>query len=133
MCLPIAFRGGFGLFVLAAFIGCGNAEPVKAPPTNKVEGVVVRPNGKPALRGAIEFRHVAKPEFPSMGEVDADGRFSLRTIAGNNQNVVGAQEGEHTVTYTPTSEKQEEMIPVTLSKKYMVKAGDNNITVTLEK
>ncbi len=126
-----ALTAGLVLLFLSGFLGCAGQPAKTPPPTQKVEGVVLRKDGKPVTGGGVEFRHVANPEFVSLGEVGADGRFTLRTMGGTTD-TTGAQEGEHTVTFTPASAKQEEMIPVTLSKKYMIKAGDNNITVTLE-
>jgi hypothetical protein len=126
-----ALTAGIVVLLLSGFLGCARQSAKAPPPTQKVEGVVLRKDGKPVAGGGVEFRHATKPEFVSLGEVGADGRFTLRTMGGVSD-AAGAQEGEHTVTYTPASAKQEEMIPVTLSKKYMIKAGDNNITVTLE-
>jgi hypothetical protein len=122
---------GLALLLLSGFLGCARQTAKPPPPTQKVEGVVLRKDGKPVSRGGVEFRHATKPEFVSLGEVGADGRFTLRTMGGVSD-AAGAQEGEHTVTYTPHAEKQEDIIPVTLSKKYVIKPGDNNITVTLE-
>ena len=122
---------GLVFAVAALFLGCSRALVQAPPPTQKVEGVVLRKDGKPAGPGGIEFRHATKPEFVSLGDVDSEGKFTLRTMGGS-QDAAGAQEGEHTVTYTPQSDKQELMIPVTLSKKYVIKSGDNNITVKLE-
>jgi len=122
---------GLALLLLSGFLGCARQTAKPPPPTQKVEGIVLRKDGKPVTGGGVEFRHATNPEFVSLGEVGADGRFTLRTMGGVSD-AGGAQEGEHTVTYTPAASKQEEMIPVTLSKKYTIKAGDNNITVTLE-
>jgi hypothetical protein len=126
-----ALIAGLALLLISGFLGCARQTAKPPPPTQKVEGIVLRKDGKPVSGGGVEFRHATKPEFVSLGEVGPDGRFTLRTMGGISD-AVGAQEGEHTVTYTPASAKQEEMIPVTLSKKYMIKAGDNEITVTLE-
>ncbi len=123
---------GLASLIFSLIFGCSSQRVEPPPPTQKVEGVVLRKDGKPAGPGAIEFRHAKNPEFVSLGDVGADGKFVLRTIGGR-QDAAGAQEGEHTVTYTPSSEKQEQMIPMELSKKYVIKAGDNNLTVTLEK
>jgi len=122
---------GLALLLLAGFLGCARQTAKPPPPTQKAEGIVLRKDGKPVTGGSVEFRHATNPKFVSMGDVGADGRFTLRTMGGASD-AAGAQEGEHTVTYTPASAKQEEMIPVTLSKKYVIKAGDNEITVTLE-
>ena len=126
------FMAGFGLLLVASLLGCGGQQVKAPPPTHKTEGVVMQKNGKPVAGGSVEFRHAAKPEFVSLGEVGPDGRFTLRTMGGS-QDTSGAQEGEHDVTYTPPLNAKGETDPMTLSKKYMIKSGDNNITVTLEK
>jgi hypothetical protein len=112
--------------------GCGSGQRVSPPPvTHKTEGVVLKKDGKPVTGGSVEFRHATMPEFVSLGDVGADGRFTLRTMGGN-QDASGGQEGEHTVTYTPPLNAQGETNSIMLSKKYTIKSGDNNITVTLE-
>lgn len=126
-----ALTAGLVLLVLSGFLGCARQSVKAPPPTQKAEGVVLRKDGKPVTGGSVEFRHATNPEFVSLGNVGTDGRFTLRTMGGLSD-AAGAQEGEHTVTYTPASAKQEEMIPITLSKKYVINSGENNITVTLE-
>jgi len=126
------WTAGFGMLLVTLFLGCGTGQQVAPPPqTHKTEGVVLKKDGKPVSGGSVEFRHATKPEFVSLGEVGQDGRFTLRTMGGS-QDVSGGQEGEHTVTYTPTPNAQGETNPVMLLKTYMIKSGDNNITVTLE-
>ena len=123
---------GLSLLLLSGMLGCGSGQPAKAPPpTEKAGGIVLNKNGKPVSGGSVEFRHAAKPEFVSLGDVGPDGKFTLQTTGGA-ADAAGAQEGEHTVTYTPPLNDKGETEPITLSKKYTVKAGANNITVTLE-
>lgn len=123
---------GFGMLLASALLGCGSGQRVAPPPpTHKTEGVVLKKDGKPVNGGSVEFRSVQTPEFVSLGDVGQDGRFTLRTMGGS-QDVAGAQEGENTVTYTPPLNDKGETNPVVLTKTYAIKAGDNNITVTLE-
>ncbi len=123
---------GLALLLGAGLFGCGSGQTAKAPPpTEKAAGIVLNKNGKPVTGGGIEFRHDTKPEFVSLSDVGPDGRFTLRTMGGT-ADAAGAQEGEHTVTYMPPLNANGETTPVILSKKYTIKAGANDITVTLD-
>jgi len=127
-----ALTGIGSLLLSGLLLGCGSGQRLPPPPTtHKTEGVVLKKDGKPVSGGSIEFRHATNPELVSLGDVGEDGRFTLRTM-GSSRDVSGGQEGEHTVTYTPPLNAKGETNSMMLSKKYVIKSGDNNITVTLE-
>jgi hypothetical protein len=115
---------------LAGLPGC-TSEPA-APPTYKVEGNVVHKNNKAYTGGGlIEFRNARNPQNSTLGQIGEDGSFTLKTIVGNHS-VLGAQDGEHTVTITPAGDGQK-MHAMQLKTRYTVKAGETNtIVVKLE-
>ena len=123
---------GAGLLCLAGFLGC-SGETIKAPPTQRVQGMVLRKDGKPFPGGTIEFRSSNDPGIGTMGIIADDGSFTLQTISGNRQASEGIPEGEFTVTVTPKVNEKGETESQELSKPYTIKAGDTKITVTLEK
>jgi hypothetical protein len=119
-----------GPVVLAVvlFAGCGG-DVAKDPTTHPVRGKVVDRSGKPLTAGSVEFRPVGKSEGNSFGEIQADGKFTLDTVT-TKKKLKGAQEGEHEVMVI--IDPKGAIPPVTLKKKYVIKPGDNDITVQLE-
>jgi hypothetical protein len=112
--------------VVLGMPACSSEPP--APPTFRVDGKIVRKDGKPYTGGgSVEFRLAAHPQHGGFGVVADDGTFTLKTIAGN-RSVEGAQEGEHTVTFRPRGDGQDSR-SVTLKTRYSVKAGDTNTLI----
>jgi hypothetical protein len=120
------------LVLVVVFLGMPACSTESGPPTFRVNGKIVRKDGKPYTgKGHVEFRLAAQPQHASFGMVEEDGSFTLKTIVGN-RSVAGAQEGEHTVTFTPPGDGQQ-LRSVTLKTHYTVKAGDaNTLIVKLE-
>jgi|ERR1043166_4909142 hypothetical protein len=117
--------------LLAFLAGCPSGPP--PPTTHKVEGSVVRKDGKPFTGGGhIEFINVANPQHRSFGTLDSEGAFTLRTIAGT-QNIEGAQEGDHSVTIMLAEGDGKNPQRIELKKRYTIQAGEvNTIVVRLE-
>ncbi|MCS7044964.1 MAG: hypothetical protein NZO58_01280 [Gemmataceae bacterium] len=115
----------------AALIGCGGGESEKFPTTYKVEGTVLRKNGSPYPGGMINFRHTGS-DYSANGVIKSDGTFTLETLTRSNKKLPGAVEGEHNVMVLPPGDSQDAAKPIILTKKYVVKAGDNNLTVQLD-
>ena len=119
------------LFLLTwSMTGCSQS---KSPPprTYKVEGIVVFKSGEIyTTGGAIEFRHETQSGATSIGEIQTNGKFVVRTLTGEHK-VPGALEGPHTVTIIPASREQN-VQPIFLKKKYVVAAGDNNLTIDVD-
>ena len=116
--------------LLMDLAGCTSEPP--PPATHKVEGTVVRKDGKAYTGGGhIEFR-LLDSQHGSFGKISPDGDFTLKTIAGT-QSVDGAQAGEHMVTIMVEGDGKNPQ-RIELKTRYTVKAGETNrITVTLEK
>jgi len=84
--------GFFALVVTAIFSGCGAG-------TTSVSGVVTL-DGKPVEGASVSFTPVAEKDGGvggSYGKTDAEGRYTLRTVAGDR---TGAAVGKHKVTIT---------------------------------
>jgi hypothetical protein len=81
-----------GLMV-SGLSGCG--EPTYSPPkVYPVKGQILLSDGKPLTSGQVVLVSSQDLEFP--GKVESDGRFSIKTPAGE-----GAPEGEYTVRIEP--------------------------------
>jgi hypothetical protein len=128
-----ALLGSFFLGLAGTLLtaGCAQRETVKPPPTVSVKGMVLDKNKKPFPGGSIEFRLISNPEFTTMGIIQDDGSFTLRTIAGN-ANIEGVQEGDHKVTIVPKIGAVQDVKPILLKKPVTVKAGDSQVTVIVD-
>jgi hypothetical protein len=121
-----------GCFLLIGVAGgCSPARVEERPVTHKVTGKVIYKGGKAYSKsGAIEFRHETQSGATSIGEIQSDGSFELRTVTAHHR-LVGALEGAHFVTIIPVSPNQD-IQPILLAKKYAVAPGDNQLIVEIE-
>src|SRR5262245_20022096 len=83
--------------------GCGGKDP-NAPPLHPVRGKIVDARGRKFAGGSVQFRPVAKPDYPANAEIGEDGSFRLKTVVGGVQ-TDDAAEGEHRVTVKPPPKK----------------------------
>jgi hypothetical protein len=110
---------------------CAQPTTETRPATYKVEGKVVRKDGKPYTEGGvIEFVPDPTKGVRSLGQINPDGTFSLHTVTAQHR-VEGATAGPHTVTVSPPAPDQNVRTFV-LTKKYTVTPGENKMTVELE-
>jgi hypothetical protein len=117
---------------LAGSLGCGGPEPTM-PATYPVTGKVVSEDGKPMTGGVISFQSIADPSLTMSGDIQFDGTFTLRTFQGDTQ-VPGIPPGDYQVSVMPLAGDQATsppVEPILLPKKYTVKPGENNFTITL--
>jgi hypothetical protein len=131
---------GLLLLIVAALAGCSPSDPLGLAP---VTGVVTY-RGKPLDHGKVVFTPQSGTPGPqAVGELDAQGRFRMRT-AGRD----GAAAGKHLVTVhcrrivTPEEARRlvigELLIPTKYANevesplRFEVKRGNNEYTITLE-
>lgn len=120
---------------LTILVGC-NANQLKEPipSTHKAGGIVILADGKPFTKGGtISFQHddETKRGVTTSAAIKSDGEFELTSVTARHS-LPGAQEGSYRVTILPNSPDQSAM-PIQLDKKYVVKVGDNRLTVKIEK
>ena len=84
--------------------------------------------GKPLSSGMVRL-HMAENRL-AMAMIQPDGSFALYSLTAQHR-VTGAEAGLYTILIYPKSEDQN-VIPYTLSKKYTVAAGENNLTIVLD-
>jgi hypothetical protein len=106
---------------LAGIAGCGAG--VKTYP---VKGKVVFKGGKPVPDGRVQFQSTDDPKVRALGDIGADGSFSLTTYVGG-KNVAGAVAGSHTVTV----ELERPAAVVALPKPLIVKPEDNDFPIEI--
>src|SRR5437879_7338710 len=113
-------RGCLLIVMLLGMAACDRLPP--PPKTYPVKGKVVFVEGGSPTEGDIEFKSATEP-FVAKGRIQADGSFTLETLASNTK-VAGAVEGEHTVTFISGVGKeqgQSSLTPSQASEKYKVK------------
>lgn len=122
------------LFLAASCLcaGCSSGPGGDGPNTYPVAGKVVRADGSAFPGGSIEFRPLAPNSVTTVGDIDDNGGFTLRSLTSDNR-LVGAPEGEYRVVITPYSASQDQQIqPITLAKTVTIKADDKNeLTLTV--
>ena len=116
---------------LIPLAGC-NSQP--APPTHPVTGkVVYKKSGEPLAGGTIQFKSVADPSLTTIGEVQKDGTFTLKTLVGS-RHVPGAVEGQHQVVLVPAQDENQKFPSIRLLKsQYQVKPEANEFVIEIEK
>lgn len=113
-----------------ALHGC--APPREPPPvTQKVEGRVVYPDGRPfTTGGTIVFTHQTMQGISCSAEIKQDGTFTLHSITAHHK-VAGAPEGVYSVIVNPMSTSQENN-SIALTKSYTVAVGENDLTIVID-
>jgi hypothetical protein len=116
------------LCIFATALGCRSGA---APPaTHPVRGTV-RLDGQPVKGGVVEFRALAEPAWPTLGDIQPDGAFSL-SIVHEGKRHPGALAGEYRVTVLFKGEGEKKpREPITLPKTYKVVEGDNTVTLNV--
>lgn len=117
-------------FVIGAFLGCGS-KPLNLPATYPVRGTVVAADGKPLTGGAIRLTSNDKDRYEATGEIGADGKFELRTIA-QGERLTGAVAGPHRAVVLPDG-KPGDILPAIELKEVTVEAKENDLKITLPK
>ena len=102
------------------------------PATHAVTGGVVAKDGRPVVRGAIQFVGVGDTSFPSIGEIGSDGTFALRTNLADGRTLAGAVSGTYRVTIFPPADAPLTEPLISPPQPYRVTAGDNQLTIQLE-
>ena len=141
--LRIVLRRGC-TFVAIAVCCCAGCSTKDIHP---VDGQVVWKDGAPAkdLAGSLIMFESAEKKTSSRGQIDGEGRFKLTTESEND----GAPSGEHTVVIIEVGRKAlggpdgSAMAPAKVDTRYMtpqtsdlkakIEAGDNQITLTVER
>ena len=118
-----------GVVLLCIFATASGCSSGTAPPaTHPVRGIV-RLNGQPQKGGVVEFRALAEPAWPTLGDIQPDGAFSL-SIVHEGKRHPGALAGEYRVTVLFKGEGEKKPPPpITLPKTYKVVEGDNTLTL----
>jgi hypothetical protein len=113
--------------------GCGR-KILPLPDTYPVSGKVVFSDGKPAPGGAVTFQSQADTTVSSNGIINSDGTFTISCFR-DNQKKPGTIAGPHRVMVTgPIDEKRGMLFPVKIfTEPYVVKPGDNQFTLIVEK
>jgi hypothetical protein len=121
------------LLVVASLGACDRPPP--PPKTFPVRGTIAFTDGGAPSAGTIEFRSVAD-SLAALGQVQADGSFSLSTLAGAAK-LDGAVEGQHRVTFVPApakGEMQSTALPVSLAEPIAVRSdAENNFKIKIDR
>lgn len=112
---------------LSIVVGCGP----KIPKCYPVSGKVMWKGGKSFKAGTITFLHKAEPEIIAIGEIGADGSFTVSTkMFGQSKD--GAPEGEYTVMVEDPAKNvapdgQMQIKPIlAMNSSYKVEAKESN-------
>lgn len=130
MCRPASAVLGW-LLALSAVVGCGRAPEKPSPTTYPVSGRVVAPAGRAISGGAIQFQSTADPNVTAIGEIQADGAFSL-SYYFEGKRLPGTIAGPCRVTIIPPMSSDQSTTPFQLPQPYTVEAKENHFTVTLD-
>jgi hypothetical protein len=109
---------------LGAMIGTGCGMPATYP----AKGKVVFKGGKPVTDGKIQFQSTTDPQMKALGDIDADGSFSLTTHI-EAKTARGAPAG----TYRVIVELEKPIKVVALPAAYTVESRENEFTIVIEK
>lgn len=113
--------------------GCGSSPPSAPDPvTYGVTGKVLQKDGRPVAGGAIQFRGVDDPGLASLGTIEPDGVFKLRTNLADGRQLPGAVAGDYQVTIFPPQDAPQSEAVRSLTKTYQVEPRDNELTIQLE-
>jgi hypothetical protein len=127
------------VFLLAVLAGCGGRGPEALPPTYPAAGSVAYKGGRPMTGGAVLFVSAADPLLRVTGEVQKDGRFTLRTQK-DGARADGAPEGEYRVEVLPplvadprggVQAAHKGVAAIPLPRKYRVEPRDNTFQIEL--
>jgi hypothetical protein len=89
-------------FILAAGLsGCGGASALEAEPLYVTRGKVELASGKPLSSGTIEFVPLRPRLSETIGDIESDGTFTIRTLDVDQHEGVSA--GEYKVRIRPDS------------------------------
>ena len=130
-------RMRFGMIIgmlAIGLLGCSTPTDTRqAPKTVPVKGKVVDKSGKPtAVTGMVSFHLKSDGTVMAKSRIGEDGSFELQTLF-NDDKIPGAAVGSHEVVVRPPSGDQTQggaISPITIGIME-VKAGDNNLTVTV--
>src|SRR5262249_22726712 len=118
---------------LAELTGCAAGG---GPTTYPVNGRVVDSGGKSWMTGQITFRSVSDPSTLAVGDIQADGNFTLTThylVDGQPKTKRGAPPGNYQVTVVASAAldrgDRPVVAPVVLSKTYSIEARENSLVV----
>jgi hypothetical protein len=134
LCLLVVLRAATVVFgSILALAGCQSSPPaVPDPITHAVSGKVLAKDGRPVAGGAIQFRGVEDPALASLGSIEPDGAFKLRTNLADGRQLPGAVTGNYQVTVFPPQNAPQSEAVRSLRKIYRVEARDNELTIQLE-
>jgi hypothetical protein len=128
--MGIDVRIGLILTLLTVSGGCGNRAAV--PETHAVTGTVKFADGKAVPAGTLlDFQSQTEPRYTTQADVVADGRFTVRTIAGKER-LEGAVAGTYQLTVMlpntgdSASGGPQKILPIVLTQTFTVKPGGPN-------
>lgn len=110
------------LLAICAALGISGCTAKEMPATFPVQGKVLQADGTPLHGGAVQFRSLENPVYTTIGDIDQDGNFTLRTLA-NNERIDGAPPGKYQATVIPDSNDQSNR-SVILATIYTIKEGE---------
>jgi hypothetical protein len=111
--------------------GCGGNSGPPPPETYPVTGTVIGKDGQPLSGGAIYFHPTGDASMEALSEIQADGSFSLYTMAHGEKHS-GAVAGPHEVTVIPPASGPDDIPPATrLPETVTVKRQANRLTIRL--
>jgi hypothetical protein len=117
--------------VIACGSGCSSGPaPLKTYP---VRGQVILKGGQPLAGGVVEFHSSSEPSLTTLGDIEADGKFTLRTLF-QGQNLPGAVPGGYEVTvFFPTDGDLRATASVQLPQPYTIEAKENQFNIEVER
>jgi hypothetical protein len=128
----LAFLAGLGLLLA----GCPSAPGPTPPRTVPVQGKVLDKNNQPLKGGTIEFRDPDNPDLRSLGVIDSNGNFTLKT-SWEKGAVDGVQPGKYQVKIMPQMQGDQTagppMAEITVPGIFTIKEGESTpITINLK-
>jgi hypothetical protein len=114
--------------VLIGVLAAGCSEPL--PAMYPAEGRIKLADGSTPDGGAIQFLPKGGAGHAAIGEVSADGTFSLATIIGNRRGE-GALPGSYQVTFLPAGRNNQPVAPVLMPDTVTVEAKPNTFELRL--
>lgn len=111
-------------------LGCQRTV-VYIPQTQEMRGYVSYKDGRPVTGGVIEFRHLRDPSIRAVGNIERDGSFELKTLAGNQQ-LQGIPPGRYDVLVAPPPEMGQTHSPYQFPTPVEIAQNQREIRLEIE-
>ena len=89
-------------------------------------------DGKSPLGGMVQFQSLENRRVSCTGELDDQGRFTLKTFVAGNQSQ-GAINGKHRVTIIPANDSGLLLAPQVLRDHALIRDGENKFEFKIQR